>query len=268
MGKRDNRYQTGLHLLRAIKWAELGRHHEAHSYAQRARQHAEAHRQDLSSREQHSEIEHFDSTVNPLFVHLERLLSSIPKGLKKSLKPSLQVQNEKDFQTVVQYPGRDPRYDYKAFHEMNTEEQTAALNAFRHSKDPVADYHYAFDQVTGQLVHGQRWLRPSEAKNRQGKPKVMPNKNPLPQHMPGATVTISSPGHTFHGHSAEVQRPNPQMPGKIRVKVKNRQTNRVEDAYVLPHEVGLTSPDVKKNEEGIVAKSKAALEILKAKKGG
>lgn len=258
-------------VMSALSRAHAGMHHDAHEAARSAYHLAQAHRDDLASHEDHAAIAHFNEHIDPMFNELERVMASSLKNAKpisapevkqKRLKKSDEAQDAK----VNKNPGRDPRYAYKPFHALSTEQQTVALGAFRHSSESMDNYHYATDPKTGQIVHGQRWLANAPQAN-QHKSKISEPKTPMPQHAVGAGVTIQSVGHKHHGAYGEVQRPNPQMPGKIRVKVKNKETNRFEDTYVAPHEVGLK---LKKSESGnvvLISKSKAALKRFNTQKG-
>jgi len=311
---KDNGYHAVVHIMKAGVFAEAGMHNEAHDYARRARQHATAHAENLSSGERHNEAAKFNAKIAPMFTHLEKVLSKMPKSVGQHIagiadkakavvgnitKPKKLTKAARDLgpalptrpavfggtqepdKTVMpqnRNPGRDARFTYKPYHELTPDNQMKAQMAFRHSKDAMENYHYAHDPKSGDMVHGSRWLAPKDppqakmgAKAQPGLAVEPPQANEavkvLPQHMPGAAVHINSHGHEHNGRFGEVQQPNPQMPGTVRIKIKGQKSGRFEDAYVQPHEVKL-SKEIKKSEPDnivLIQKSKSALKRIKGK---
>lgn len=146
--------------------------------------------------------------------------------------------------TVNRYPGMDPRYKYKAFGSLTDQEKLAASHAF--GERDMHDHLYPVDE-SGALVHGTRWRAPAQVMARMKSAPQAGSKTPVgatgapkipPQHKRGAAVKINAPGHPLHGQFGIVELPNPSMPNKISVRV--RQRGIYQNAYVDPHQVSLS----------------------------
>ncbi len=246
------------------------------------------HLESVLSRMPKSMGEHIAGMADKVRSTVSKLKKAQDLGPAIPKRPNIFTSHEQD-KTVVptnRNPGRDARYVYKPFKQLSPENQQKARMAFRHSNDSMESYHYAHDPRTGSMVHGSRWLAPKEPPQastspvaQHGTPKEPPQATEsvprsgeiLPQHMPGAAVHINSQGHDFHGSFGEVQAPNPQMPGQIRVKVKNRKSGLFEDTYVKPHEVKLKYQIAKSENETdtqdnvvLLTKSRKALKKIKS----
>lgn len=286
---KTNADQAVEHSIWVPVFMDGGMHEKAHEYAAKAIAHADEHRASLKAAGKHQEVAAFDSKIGPFFSAMNRALShgTDADGKHESAgnatpKPSMvqRVKNafkkSEDDIVINKNPGRNPKYDYKPFGHMQPEEQNRARQAFRHSYEPVEHYHYAFDRGTGEMVHGQRWLAGDLHRDKSVIASHPPKANtavsgkskPLPQHMPGAGVYISAPGHTHDGSYGEVQAADPRMEGKLKVRVLNKETKKFEDTFVKPHEVKIK--EFKKSEDHsnvVFMKSKEALRRIKNRQG-
>jgi hypothetical protein len=159
---KDNSYHAVIHIMKAATFAQAGMHSSAHEYARKAYHHAQAHRDHLGAQENHQALAAFNQKISPMFTHLETILSKIPHSkLNKSAmfiagaKPKIQPNY-----TKVKSPSKSNKYNYKPFHQLSSVEQSKVQAAFKHSTEPLHNYHYAVDKTTAKLADGQRWLAP------------------------------------------------------------------------------------------------------------
>jgi hypothetical protein len=157
---------------------------------------------------------------------------------------------------VDRQPGKDPRYNYKPFHELSHDDQVKATHAFQ-AKD-LGHHHYPVDKETGEFVHGAtRW--------RQAAPQAKPvdhNVLVAPEHRAGASVRINAEGSPHHGKLGMVKMPHPNFPGKVPVQVGLKDH---EMEYFNPDQVKLnkSTQDSGPNLEDLVSKSREVLASIK-----
>ncbi len=269
-------YQTLRHIARSARHLSVGNLSDAQTHLEAAHASAGLHLKDLTMNDRHDEAAAFSKRVTPYFEKLDSIIkskSSIKKSFGAGVPMSSASAARKEFNAtgslspmkVNRNPGQDPRYGYKAFHELSRKDQERATHAFG-GKD-MESHFYPTDKNSGEFVHGTRWKQPGTAPkaNNQGPamnipspqagslqsaPKATEHFPPVstssasgvvpPEQMPGSGVRIHSPGTQNHERLGIVQRPNPNMPGKVPIQIRGKE--RFETVFVEPHEVRLSRP--------------------------
>jgi hypothetical protein len=256
MIKPSGRRSAMLHILHSHDHAKAGLIPEAEHHRKKAQQHYDAHHKALSEAEYPETAQKFADEMAPYFEKLDSVIeqAKAAKPPKKSVLSRVFGKSEIDNMTdeelekaliiipgtkpakvstkveVDRQPGKDPRYDYKPFHELGHDDQIKATHAFQ-DKD-MGSHHYPVEKDGGAFVHGAtRW--------KQITPQATPEDHKVlvaPEHRAGAYVRINAEGTPHHSKVGIVRMPHPNFPGKVPVQVGIKD-HEVE--YFEPHEVKL-----------------------------
>jgi hypothetical protein len=291
----SHEYNTYKALMRAGLAAKARNHDVAHAHYDAARKFEKRHVDHLSSHERHDEIKNFKSKTHEAFSKLESMLSSIPrpsivdrvKAKIESLVPSkepkaLKVKksekalekNEafRQYHATGKFPaynrpkefGRKAGYDYKAFHELSSEQQHQARK--RYPGDP-AGFHYPIHPETNEVAAGITRFK-SKAPP-QATEHFPPIDSTPAHHKEGALVYINDKNHDFHGTFGRV-RGDSHLPGKLKVEIYQKNRTQPDVVHVEGHQITPKSEfkksDPEESDNVILLKSKATLKRAKSKK--
>lgn len=132
---------------------------------------------------------------------------------------------------------KNPRYQYKGFHELHPEDRQRILGMSGNpSMYPGMDHHkyvYPTDQ-SGRLVHSQRVMAPeghdvaaAHAAMQESAPKGS-------KFTEGQGIRVDSPGHELHGKLGIVQMPHPSYPNKISVLFSGGRKELLDQSAIKP----------------------------------
>ena len=279
----------------AAKAAHGGNLVQAEAHVKQAHLHVGNHVKELTTQGKHLQAKQFNGTAQGLLIKLDRLMDHQKQYAKKS------EVIEKSFGTGVgnpkpmgqptpinasvsgakvainHNPGFNPNSDYKAFHEMAPHDQIRALHA--HGEKDMDSHLYPHDKKSGEYQFGQRWKAPQDmiASRKPQANEHFPPINPVtpqisPQHKQGAGVRINAEGHEHNGKLGIVQLPNPNMPGKIPVRIQNK--GRFENIHVEPSQVKMSKlattmkSELREAASNVVTleKSKKVIALLRSEK--
>ena len=281
-----NRYKMMVHIVHAHDHAKAGYIPQAEDHQKKALSYFDKHKKGLEAIGHTQTAASFHDEMTPYFDKLDKIISEAKKT-SEAKKPPLsrflsrlrrsEVDNmtEEELEKAImaipgtkpakiatkvevdRQPGRDPRYNYKPFHDLSHEDQVKATHAFQ-DRD-MGNHHYPVDKQTGEFVHGAtRWLQPKSA------PQATPSSQGVvvaPEHRAGASVRINSEGSPHHGKLGIVKMPNPHFPGKVPVQVGIKD-HQVE--YFEPGQVKLNkSEEIEPILEDLVSKSRKVLASIK-----
>lgn len=251
--KNSARYRTLLHIVHAHDHAKAGLVDHAKEHFGHAKDYMNKHVSELKQANKHQEAADFETNVQSYLTKLDDMIKRASKYPKKFFKndedmtieelekaitmvPGTKPAKIETKVAVDRQPGRDPRYDYKPFHELSHEGQVKATHAFQ-SKD-MGNHHYPVDKQTGEFVNGAtRWKQLGSA------PQATPGSHGVvvaPEHRTGASVRIHAEGSEHHGKLGIVKLPNPHFPGKVAVQygLKDHQME-----YFNPEQVKLNKSE-------------------------
>lgn len=246
------------HIILATSEAEKGNHKRVQGHLNHAKGYAESHCRALRMMGQHDESNKYMTAFQN---HMKRIQSVLISSKKKNdltcsedhslvktctkcgyMNKSLEKIEPKQ---QIKVPGQDPRYKYKAIHELSSADQASAYHKFQNKQ--MGQYLYPVDEKGG-LVHASRAPMP---KDKVSTPKPLSSEyNKLqPHHLRDSSVRINAPGHPMHGKLGIVQGADPSKGGKVTVRVG---TGGAEVMHFDPEQVGPSRP-INKIEKALVA---------------
>lgn len=268
---KSNIFRALVHIVHAHDHAKAGLMNNAQQHREKAQEHFFSHIKELTDQNKHDEVKSISDQMNPYFERMDQMIQSGQKTKKKKFfksedqalekaitvsVPGTPTKKYKTKEMVNRQPGKDSRYDYKPFHQLNHEDQVSATHAFQ-GRD-MHSHHYPVDRVTGRFENGAtRWLQSSKA------PLATPGDQGsvvAPEHRNGASVRINAEDHPLHGKLGMVKLPNPNMKGKIAVQVGPKDH---EMEYFEPHQVKLNQPDKNKEMSDLISRSKVVLKSIR-----
>ena len=277
----SGRHKTMLHIVHSHDHAKAGLIPEAEHHRKQAQAHFDEYVGSLNNSDFKETAQKFSDEITPYFQKLDSIIdhaktqaaakppkkSFISKLFGKSEENLTEAELEKALTTIQglkpakistkvavdRQPGKDPRYDYKPFHELSHDDQVKATQAFQ-AKD-LNHHHYPVDKETGSFVHGAtRWKQTTPSAPVNDKAVV------APEHRAGAFVRINAEGSPHHGKVGKVKMPNAHFPGKVPVQVGLKDH---EMEYFDPAQVKLNKSDNEPNLEDLVSKSREVLASIK-----
>jgi hypothetical protein len=258
------------HIVLATQEAQKGNAFRAKSHVSQAKKFADTHVNGLKMVGMHDEANKYLKAFQDHVKRVETLLNtkaakksecSEDHSLVKTCTKCGYMNKSDDLDKIepkmqIKSPGQDPRYKYKAIHELSSEDQARAYHKFQNKE--MGRYLYPVDE-SGTLVHGTRAPMPKD-KIIAPKPLSAEYQQLKPHHLRDSAVRINAPGHPAHGKLGIVQGSNPMQGGKIEVKMG---TGSSQVAHFHPDQVQPSRP-TNKIEKALVAYWSIQKALLKA----